>query len=102
MTTDLQITNPQVIVEIDRDKAAALGVTASRSRTRSTSAYGSRQVSTIYTPTNQYWVILELAPEYQRDPSALVAALHPVLAAGKLVPLERGGDAHAHGRARSP
>ena len=37
------------------------------------SAYGARQVSTIYTPTNQYWVILELDPRYQRDPTELVA-----------------------------
>ena len=54
MNTDLQITSPQVIVDIDRDKAAALGVTADQIESALGTAYGSRQVSTIYTPTNQY------------------------------------------------
>jgi len=49
-------------------------------------AYGSRQVSTIYTPTNEYWVILELEPQYQRDPSAL-SMLYIRSGTGKLVPL---------------
>ena len=51
---DLQITSPQVLVEIDREKAAALGVTAQQIETALYNAYGSPQVSTIYTPTNQY------------------------------------------------
>ena len=70
-TRDLQITSPQIVVDIDRDKASALGVTADQIETALYTAYGSRQVSTIYTPTNQYWVILELDPQYQRDPTAL-------------------------------
>ncbi len=68
VTSDLQISNPQVAVEIDRDKAAALGVTRQQIESALYNAYGSRQVSTIYTPNNQYWVILELEPQYQRDP----------------------------------
>ena len=71
VTTDLQIKNPQVSVRIDRDRAASLGVTVQQIEQALYDAYGSRQVSTIYTPNNQYWVILELLPEYQRDPSAL-------------------------------
>ena len=71
VTTDLQIKNPQVSVQIDRDRAAALGVSVQQIEQALYDAYGSRQVSTIYTPNNQYWVILELLPQYQRDPSAL-------------------------------
>ena len=54
-TRDLQITSPQVLVDIDRDKASALGVTAQQIENALYNAYGSPQVSTIYTPTNQYW-----------------------------------------------
>ena len=75
VTSDLQITSPQIIVDIDRDKAAALGVTRRQIENALDTAYGSRQVSTIYTPTNQYWVILEVEPQYQRDPTALAPAL---------------------------
>jgi hydrophobic/amphiphilic exporter-1 (mainly G- bacteria), HAE1 family len=71
VTTDLQITSPQVVVEIDRDRASALGVTADQIENALFDAYGSRQISTIYAPTNQYWVIMEVLPEYQRDPAAL-------------------------------
>jgi HAE1 family hydrophobic/amphiphilic exporter-1 len=71
VTTDLQIKNPQITLQIDRDKASALGITASQIESTLASAFGSGQVSTIYTDTNEYWVILEVAPEYQMDPNAL-------------------------------
>jgi len=71
VTTDLQIKNPQVTLQIDRDKASALGITASQIETTLASAFGSGQVSTIYTDANEYWVILEVAPEYQLDSNAL-------------------------------
>ena len=71
ISSDLQVGNPQVGIEIDRERASALGVTASQIEAALYNAYGSRQVSTIYTQTNQYWVVLELKPEYQRDPAAL-------------------------------
>jgi HAE1 family hydrophobic/amphiphilic exporter-1 len=71
VTTDLQIKNPQISVQIDRDKASALGITASQIESTLASAFGSGQVSTIYTDTNEYWVILEVAPEYQMDANAL-------------------------------
>jgi HAE1 family hydrophobic/amphiphilic exporter-1 len=86
VTSDLQINSPQVLVEIDRDKASALGVTADQIENALYSAYGSRQVSTIYTSTNEYWVILELDPQFQRDPSAL-SMLYIRSNQGKLVPL---------------
>jgi HAE1 family hydrophobic/amphiphilic exporter-1 len=71
VTTDLQIKNPQITLQIDRDKASALGITANQIESTLASAYGSGQVSTIYTDTNEYWVILEVAPEYQLDANAL-------------------------------
>ena len=86
VTTDLQIKNPQVSVRIDRDRATSLGVTVQQIEQALYDAYGSRQVSTIYTPNNQYWVILELLPEYQRDPSAL-QLLYLRSQTGKLIPL---------------
>ena len=71
ISSDLQVGNPQVGIDIDRERASALGVTASQIEAALYNAYGSRQVSTIYTQTNQYWVVLELKPEFQRDPASL-------------------------------
>src|SRR5213078_763114 len=71
VTSDLEVSSPQVSVEIDRDKAAALGVTANQIESAFYDAYGPRWVSTIYGAVNEYKVLLELAPEYQQDPSAL-------------------------------
>jgi HAE1 family hydrophobic/amphiphilic exporter-1 len=86
VSSDVQIRNPQIDVVIDRDSASALGITPSQIETALYSAYGLRQVSTIYAPNNQYRVILELEPEYQRDANAL-ALLHVRSEAGQLVPL---------------
>ena len=87
VTTDLQIKNPQVNVEIDRDKASTLGVTAQQIEDALYSAYGSRQVSTIYAPNNQYQVIVELEPEYQTSPAEL-PLLYIRSSSGQLVPLD--------------
>ncbi|ACM21121.1 efflux pump, RND family, inner membrane protein, AcrB/AcrD/AcrF family [Geotalea daltonii FRC-32] len=86
VTSDLQLKNPQINLQLDRDRAAALGITAERIEDTLFSAYGSRQVSTIYSPTNQYRVIMELAPQYQSDPAAL-SMLYVRSNAGQLVPL---------------
>jgi hydrophobic/amphiphilic exporter-1 (mainly G- bacteria), HAE1 family len=86
VSSDLLITSPQASVEIDRDKAQALGVSAAQIENALYDAYGSRQVSAIYSAINQYWVILELEPEYQRDLSAL-SLLYVRSTSGKLVPL---------------
>jgi len=86
VTTDLLINSPQVIVNIDRDKAYSVGVTADQIENALYDSYGQRQVSTIYAPVNQYWVIMELLPEYQRDPAAL-ADLYIRSSSGRLVPL---------------
>jgi HAE1 family hydrophobic/amphiphilic exporter-1 len=85
VSTDLQIKNPQASLTIDRDRAARLGVTAEQIEQALYYAYGSRQVSTIYTPNNQYWVIMELLPEFQTDLSALDMLY--VRARDRLVPL---------------
>ncbi len=87
VTSDLQISNPEVWVNIDRDKALALGITAEQIETALYNAYGSRQVSTIYAPTNQFQVILEVEPQYQLDPSAL-SMLYVRSGSGRLVPFE--------------
>lgn len=87
VTTDLQIQNPQVDVEIDRDKAQALGVTSNQIESVLFDAYGSRQISTIYAPNNQYRVIIELKPQYQMDPSALSTLYIRVPSAQGPVPL---------------
>jgi HAE1 family hydrophobic/amphiphilic exporter-1 len=86
VTSDLQIANPQVNVEIDRDKAATLGVTAQQVEDALYTAYGMRQISTIYAPNNEYRVIMELLPEYQLDPTAL-SLLYIRSSSGNLVPL---------------
>ena len=86
VTSDLLLKNPELLVEIDRDRAAALGVSVEQIQNSLYYAYGARQVSTIYTPTNQYQVILQLRPEYQRDPAAL-DLLSIRTAKGDLVPL---------------
>uniref|UniRef100_Q01VD9 Acriflavin resistance protein n=1 Tax=Solibacter usitatus (strain Ellin6076) TaxID=234267 RepID=Q01VD9_SOLUE len=71
VNSDLQISSPQVIVDIDRDRASALGLTADQIETSLYNAYGSRQVSSIYTSTDDYQVIMELLPKYQLDPNVL-------------------------------
>ena len=87
VTSDLQLTNPQVNIVIDRDKAATLGVSAQQIELALSTAYGTRQVSTIYAPNNQYRVILEVEPQYQSDPQSL-ALLHVRSASGKLVRMD--------------
>ncbi len=86
VTSDLQIKSPQVNIEIDRDKASALRVTANQIEDALYSAYSAREVSTIYTPIDQYQVIIELEPRYQMDPSAL-SMLYVRSSTGQLVPL---------------
>src|SRR5579862_8248890 len=86
VNSDLLITSPEVDVDIDRDRASAFGVTAEQVEDALYSSYGARQISDIYAPTNDYWVMLELQPRYQTDPTAL-SMLYVRSAAGKLVSL---------------
>jgi HAE1 family hydrophobic/amphiphilic exporter-1 len=87
VTSDLQIKNPQVNVVINRDKASTLGVMAQQIEDALYYAYGSRQISTIYAPNNEYDVIMELEPRYQMDPAAL-QWLYVRSGNGQLVPLD--------------
>jgi HAE1 family hydrophobic/amphiphilic exporter-1 len=92
VTTDLQIAAPQVNVEIDRDKAAALGVTAEQIENGLYDAYGERQASTIYADVAEYWVVFEVLPQFQLDPDALAqlyitSSVTDTNGMAKLVPL---------------
>src|SRR5882757_7628972 len=71
VTSDLQTKNPQLNVDIDRDKASSLGISAQQIEDALNDAYGTKQISTIYATSNEYQVIMEVKPEYQQDPSAL-------------------------------
>jgi HAE1 family hydrophobic/amphiphilic exporter-1 len=87
VNTDLYIKNPQMNVEIDREKAGAYGITIDQIRQEMFNAFGARQVATIYTATNDYQVILESEPEFQTDVSAL-SRIYVKTATGISVPLE--------------
>lgn len=87
VTSNLEIKNPQVNVEIMRDKASAHGVSAAEIENTLYNAYGDRWVSTIYAPTNQFQVIMELKPEYQEDMNAL-SRLYVKSSNDTLIPLE--------------
>jgi HAE1 family hydrophobic/amphiphilic exporter-1 len=71
VTTDLYIKNPQIGIDVDREKSAVYGVSVDQVRQELYNAFGTRQVATIYTPANDYEVILEAAPEYRSKPSDL-------------------------------
>jgi hydrophobic/amphiphilic exporter-1 (mainly G- bacteria), HAE1 family len=86
VNSDLQLKNPQVQVTMDRDKISALGLDPTQVETALYNAYGTRQVSQIYAPNNQYQVILQVAPQFQRDPSEL-SMLYVRSRNGQLIPL---------------
>lgn len=86
VTSDLQINSPQIDVRMDRDKAAALGLSAEQVEDALSSAYGNRMISTIYAPSNQYRVIVELEPEFRVQPNSM-PLLYVRAKSGELVPL---------------
>ncbi len=86
VNSDLRLTNPEITVEIDRDLAASLGVSPQRFDETLYNAFGSRQVSTILAPNNQYYVIMELLPEFQKDATTL-ELLHVRSKSGELIPI---------------
>jgi hydrophobic/amphiphilic exporter-1 (mainly G- bacteria), HAE1 family len=90
VNSDLQISSPMVTLDIDRDRASAVGVTADQVENALYDAYGSRQVSSIYTSVDTYYVIMELLPQYQLDPSRL-GMLYMSSSRGKLIPLSSVG-----------
>jgi hydrophobic/amphiphilic exporter-1 (mainly G- bacteria), HAE1 family len=87
VNSDLLLNNPQVQVEMDRDKLSTLGLTATQVENALYNAYGTRQVSQIFAPNNQYQVILRVAPQFQNDPAAM-SALYVRSPTGRLIPLE--------------
>jgi HAE1 family hydrophobic/amphiphilic exporter-1 len=86
VSSDLKMNNPQVTVDLHRDKLSTLGLTANQVENALYNAYSTRQVSQIYAPSNQYQVILQVAPQFQQDPSAL-SLLHVRSSTGQLIPL---------------
>jgi HAE1 family hydrophobic/amphiphilic exporter-1 len=84
--SDLQLSTPQVQVQVDQQKAATLGITAAQVQQTLGAAYSSGQVSTIFTPNDQFTVVLEVKPELQRDPSAL-SILYVKSSTGQQIPL---------------
>ena len=86
VNSDLQIRSPELSVSLDREQIAALGLTVDQVESALSSAYGSRQISQIFAPNDQYQVIMQVAPEYQQDPAAL-SMLYVQAPGGKLVPL---------------
>lgn len=86
VNTDIQSSTPQIDITVNRTMAAALGITQDQVEQTLASAYGQRQISTIYAPTNQYKVLIELEPQYQRDPVQL-SKLYIRATSGKMVPL---------------
>jgi HAE1 family hydrophobic/amphiphilic exporter-1 len=93
VATDVQVTAPQVQVEINRDKAASLSTNAQQIENSFYDAYGPRWVSTIYASTNEYQVLLELEPKYQADPHAL-SLLYFKSDGGSLIPLDTLASVH--------
>ena len=87
INSDLQVATPQVTLDIDRDRASSLGINATQVESALFSAFGARQISTIYAPTNDYQVIMELLPEFQKDANAM-HLLYLRSNTGKLVPLD--------------
>ncbi|OLN27837.1 Acriflavin resistance protein [Desulfovibrio sp. DV] len=87
VSSDLQIKNPELRIDIDRDKASALGISAYQIENALASSYGNRQISTIYATNDTYQVIMELAPTYQANPEAL-SMLYVRSSDGQLVPLD--------------
>jgi HAE1 family hydrophobic/amphiphilic exporter-1 len=87
VTSDLQIASPQATLNIDRDRALSLGVSPQQIQDALESSFGDRQVSLIYRPANEYQVILELDPRYQRSPDAL-HRLYVHSSQGALIPID--------------
>jgi multidrug efflux pump len=86
VNTDQQLNGLQASLVIDRDTAARLGVSVSAIDNTLNDAFGQRQVSNIYKGINQYHVVLEVLPEFQRNPETL-HVIYAASSSGKLIPL---------------
>jgi HAE1 family hydrophobic/amphiphilic exporter-1 len=95
VVTDLKIASPSVMMRINRDRAAALGIAPDKIESTLASAFGTRRISTIYTSSSQYAVIIEIDPAFQQDTSSLKklyvsapATVGPNAQPARLVPLD--------------
>ncbi|MDP1909812.1 MAG: efflux RND transporter permease subunit, partial [Hyphomicrobium sp.] len=86
VTSDLQITNPQLTIELDRDKARALGIGEDQVRSTLYTQYGTREVATLYTASNQFPIIVESQPRFQTDASDL-SRIYLRTGTGQQIPL---------------
>ena len=91
VTNDVAVTTPQINLTVDRDKAAAMNINTNTIENALYDAYGPRWISTIYGSINEYKVLLELEPRYQRDPNAL-SLLYFKNTNNKLIPLDTMAD----------
>jgi HAE1 family hydrophobic/amphiphilic exporter-1 len=91
VNTSLELRNPEIQISILRDRAAALGVSPQQIETSLYNAYGGRRISTLYGSTDQYSVLLELDPRFQRDINAL-RSLYVQSSSGQMVPVNAVAD----------
>jgi HAE1 family hydrophobic/amphiphilic exporter-1 len=91
VSSSLELRNPEIEINIDRDRAAALSVSPQQIETALYNAYGGRQISTLYGETDQYLVLLELEPRFQRDINAL-RSLYVQSTTGRMVPIHAVAD----------
>jgi HAE1 family hydrophobic/amphiphilic exporter-1 len=91
VSTSLELRNPEIQIDILRDRAAVLGVSPQQIESTLYNAYGGRQISTLYGATDQYFVLLELDPKFQRDINAL-RSLYVQSSGGRMVPIHAVAD----------
>ena len=88
VSSDLQLKMPQVSLDFDRDRISSLGLTANQVENALYNSFGTRQVSQIFAPNNQYQVVMQVAPEFQRDPRQALSMLYVRSSSGRLIPLD--------------
>jgi HAE1 family hydrophobic/amphiphilic exporter-1 len=88
VSSDLQLKTPQVSLDLDRDRISSLGLTVNQVENALYNAFGTRQVSQIFAPNNQYQVIMQVAPEFHLDPKQALSMLYVRSSSGRLIPLD--------------
>jgi HAE1 family hydrophobic/amphiphilic exporter-1 len=88
VSSDLQLRTPQVSLDLNRDRISSLGLTVNQVENALYNSFGTRQVSQIYAPNNQYQVIMQVAPEFHQDPKQALSMLYVRSSSGPLIPLD--------------
>ncbi len=88
VSTDLQLNSPHVMLDLNRDRIAALGLTVNQVETALYNSFGTRQLSQIFAPNNQYQVIMQVAREFQQSPDRALSSLYVRSSSGRLIPLD--------------